>query len=44
VDLYNALNSNAVLAVNSTYSAASWRLPTTIMDGRVVQFSGKLTF
>jgi len=44
VDVYNALNSNAVLAVNNTYSAASWRMPTTIMDGRVVQFSGKLTF
>ena len=43
VDLYNALNANSVLGVNSTYGSA-WRLPTTIMDGRVVQFSGKLTF
>ena len=44
VDLYNALNGNYVLAVNNTYSAASWRQPTTIMDGRMVQISGTLSF
>jgi hypothetical protein len=42
VDLYNALNGNYVLAVNKTYGAASWRQPTTIMDGRMLQISGTL--
>jgi hypothetical protein len=44
VDIYNALNGNYVLAVNNTYSAASWRQPTTIMDGRMVQISGTFSF
>jgi hypothetical protein len=42
VDLYNTLNSNALLSVNQTY--ASWMAPTSILNARVVKFSVQYDF
>jgi hypothetical protein len=42
VDVYNALNSNALLSVNQTY--ASWMRPTSILNARVVKFSVQYDF
>ncbi len=40
VDLYNALNSSAILTQNTTYSTtnSAWLRPTSIMPGRLVKF------
>jgi hypothetical protein len=43
VDFYNALNASSVRAVNTTYGS-SWRTPAQILDPRIVQFGGTLTF
>jgi carboxypeptidase family protein len=43
LDAYNALNSNAIRAVNSVYGAA-WRTPLQILDPRLIQIGGSLTF
>ena len=43
VDFYNALNASSVRSVNTTYGAA-WRTPTQILDPRIVQFGGTLSF
>jgi hypothetical protein len=43
VDFYNALNSNAILALNSTYGA-QWLQPSRILDPRMIQLSGTLSF
>ena len=43
LDAYNALNSSAIQNINTTYGA-SWLTPTQILDPRIVQFSGQLTF
>ena len=50
VDIYNALNDSSVLGINSTYGQ-QWLLPIvvvsgteSILQGRLVQFSGQLTF
>jgi hypothetical protein len=51
-DVYNALNSSSVVAVNSTYGPA-WQHPASdnavggvdpILPGRLVQFGGQITF
>ena len=42
-DFYNLLNGAAVLALNTTYGP-QWLVPSAIQDGRMVQFSGSLTF
>ena len=42
-DLYNVLNANSVLGVNTTYGS-SWLRPTSILDGRLIEFGGQLTF
>jgi hypothetical protein len=42
VDVYNALNSNALLSVNQTY--ASWMRPTSILNARVMKFSVQYDF
>ena len=43
LDAYNALNTNAVQTLNNTFGA-NWLQPLTIMDPRILQFSGQLTF
>jgi hypothetical protein len=52
VDMYNALNSSSLVAVNSTYGPA-WQHPASdnavggvdpILPGRLVQFGGRITF
>ena len=47
LDVYNAFNSNAVLAENSTYTNASlagWRVPTSIVTARFAKISAQLDF
>jgi hypothetical protein len=43
VDAYNALNSSAIQS-DQTAFGASWLSPTTILDPRILQFSGQLSF
>lgn len=43
VDLYNATNSAALLTSNSTFGTR-WRNPVAIVNGRLLQVSGRLTF
>jgi hypothetical protein len=42
VDVYNALNSNALLSVNQSFG--SWLTPTSILNPRVVKFSVQYDF
>jgi hypothetical protein len=42
-DLYNILNSSDILGENTTFGT-SWRRPTLILNGRLIQFSANLTF
>ena len=46
MDLYNALNSNAILTQNTTFSTtnSAWLRPTSIMPGRLVKFGATLDF
>lgn len=43
VDVYNALNAAPVTSVNTTYGSR-WLLPAQILEGRMIQLSGNLTF
>ena len=43
LDAYNALNSNAVQSLNTTYGA-NWLQPNTVLDPQILQISGMLTF
>jgi hypothetical protein len=43
LDAYNALNSSAIQIVNNAFGA-SWLNATQILDPRILQFSGQLTF
>jgi hypothetical protein len=42
-DIYNLLNAADVLGENVTFGT-SWRRPTLILNGRLVQFSGSYSF
>ena len=42
-DLYNALNSSDILGENTTFGS-SWRKPTLVLNGRLIQFSANMTF
>ena len=42
VDVFNALNADAVLTANPTY--ASWLRPTTILNARVLKLSFSFNF
>ena len=50
LDLYNVLNGSAILAVNGTFGPqwlrpiASGSTGTAILNGRLIEFSGQLTF
>ncbi len=43
LDAYNALNSSSILSVNSTYDAR-WRQPNSVIDPRLFQVSGQISF
>jgi hypothetical protein len=45
-DLYNALNSAALLTTNNNFALVNnqWRNPTAILAGRLIQLSGRMTF
>ncbi len=43
LDVYNVLNANTILAINNTFGG-QWRRPTSILDARLVQIGGQLTF
>jgi hypothetical protein len=42
VDLFNAFNANPVLTENSNY--AVWRQPLSILNARLIKFSGNIDF
>jgi hypothetical protein len=44
VDLYNVLNSDAVLNENSAYSTAGWRRPQSLVRPFFVKFGGQISF
>ena len=45
VDLYNALNSSAILTYNNTFvPGGSWLLPNSIMTGRMTRISAEFTW
>jgi hypothetical protein len=46
-DIYNALNSDAVLSEQSAYSGTNggaWLLPTTVLQGRIIKFGVRWDF
>jgi len=43
VDLFNFLNSSAILSQNNTYGS-SWLSPTAILQGRLVKFGAQFEF
>jgi hypothetical protein len=43
LDLYNALNSSSILATTSAFSAR-WRVPTLLLEPRIVQFGAQVNF
>lgn len=45
LDLFNVLNSSAVLDANSTYNpTGTWEIPTGIPGGRLMKITGQLDF
>jgi hypothetical protein len=42
-DVYNALNANSILSLNTRYGSA-WLRPIQILDGRIIKFGGQLMF
>jgi hypothetical protein len=44
-DLYNSLNSSAVLTYNNTFvPGGTWLQPQTVITGRIIKFAAELTF
>ena len=43
VDVYNILNSNSILT-GTNVNGPRWLLPTTLVEGRLVQFGAQFTF
>jgi len=43
LDAYNALNGSAIQSLNIAYGPA-WLTPFTILDARLLQFSGQFNF
>jgi len=46
VDMYNALNSSAILTYNNTYGgpAGTWLLPNSILTGRMTRISAEFSW
>jgi hypothetical protein len=43
VDAYNVFNSNAVRSSNGSYGS-SWQQPLSILDPRLIQIGGQVSF
>jgi hypothetical protein len=44
-DLYNALNSSAVLTYNNAFVPnGTWLQPQTVLTGRLIKIAAELTF
>jgi hypothetical protein len=43
LNVFNVFNSAAVLVLNTTYGG-NWQQPSRTMDGRMIQFSGTITY
>ena len=45
VDLYNALNSSAILTYNAAFApGGAWNTPVTVLTARLAKFSAEITF
>jgi hypothetical protein len=45
IDLYNALNSSAVLTYNNAFvPGGTWLQPQTVLTARLIKFSAEITF
>jgi hypothetical protein len=44
MDVFNLLNSSAILSQNNTYGTTAWQSPTGILQGRLVKFGMQLEF
>jgi hypothetical protein len=45
VDLYNALNSSAILTYNSAFApGGAWNTPVTVLTARLAKISAEITF
>jgi len=45
IDLYNALNSSAILTYNNAFvPGGSWLQPQTVLTARLIKFSAEITF
>ena len=43
VDIFNVVNSSAILSLNTTYGT-SWLSPTQILQGRLVKVGAQIDF
>ena len=45
IDLYNALNTSAILTCNNTFVPnGTWLQPLTVVTARMIRFSAEFTF
>jgi len=44
VDAYNAFNSSAIRAYNLVYGPTTYLNPVQILDARIIQFGGQISF
>jgi len=42
--VYNVFNANTIITENNSYGTAAWRRPTGILDPRIVEFVGNISF
>jgi len=43
LDFYNVLNGNAIITENQTFGA-TWRRPSSVLPGRLIQLSAHLDY
>jgi hypothetical protein len=43
LDVYNVLNASSILTINTTYGS-QWLRPLSVLDGRLIEVGGQLTF
>lgn len=43
LDVYNVLNASSILTINTTYGS-QWRRPLSVLDGRLIEIGGQVTF